>query len=323
LTAPASRNDSALHSGGLPDSPNIGPSAALHGSELLKQGFSVDEVVHNYGDLCQAVTGLAFEVEAPINVDEFRTLNRCLDDAIAGAVTEFAHQRESLTIDKGVQALNERLGYLAHELRNQLQMAMLAAAAMKSGSVGLTGATAALLDNSLTRLRNLIDRSLADVRVTAGMPTRHEPIVLADFIAEMKVSGALESRVRECKFHVHEVERGLVVIADREMLVSAVSNLLQNAFKFTERHTEVSLNAYAAGNRILIEISDHCGGLPAGAFETMFLPFTQVGLDTSGLGLGLSIARRSVEANLGVLSVRDVPGSGCVFTIDLPRTLLP
>jgi signal transduction histidine kinase len=323
LTAPASRNDSAGSGGALPDSPNIGPSAALHGSELLKQGFSVDEVVHNYGDLCQAITGLAFEDEAPINVDEFRTLNRCLDDAIAGAVTEFANQRESSTIDKGVQALNERLGFLAHELRNQLQMAMLATAAMKSGSVGLTGATAALLDNSLTRLRNLIDRSLADVRVTAGMPTRHEPIVLADFIAEMKVSGALESRVRECKFHVHEVERGLVVIADREMLVSAVSNLLQNAFKFTERHTEVSLNAYAAGNRILIEIADHCGGLPVGASETMFLPFTQVGLDSSGLGLGLSIARRSVEANLGVLSVRDVPGSGCVFIIDLPRTLLP
>jgi signal transduction histidine kinase len=323
LTAPASRNDSALPGGGLPDSPNIGPSAALHGSELLKQGFSVDEVVHNYGDLCQAVTGLAFEVEAPINVDEFRTLNRCLDDAIVGAVTEFAHQRESLTIDKGVQALNERLGYLAHELRNQLQMAMLAAAAMKSGSVGLSGATAALLDNSLTRLRNLIDRSLADVRVTAGMPTRHELIVLADFIAEMKISGALESRSRECKFHVHEVEKGLAIIADREMLASAVSNLLQNAFKFTERHTEVSLNAYAAGNRILIEVADHCGGLPDRALETMFLPFAQVGQDTSGLGLGLSIARRSVEANLGVLSVRDVPGSGCVFTIDLPQTLLP
>ena len=105
------------------------------------------------------------------------------------------------------------------------------------------------------------------------------------------------------------------------MLASAVSNLLQNAFKFTKHRTEVSLNAHAAGNRVLIEIADHCGGLPVGAAETMFLPFTQVGLDNSGLGLGLSIARRSVEANQGILTVRDVPGSGCVFTIDLPRTL--
>ena len=51
----------------------------------------------------------------------------------------------------------------------------------------------------------------------------------------------------------------------------------------------------------------------------MFLPFTQGSADKSGLGLGLSIARRVIEANQGTLSVKDQPGSGCVFTIDLPR----
>ena len=56
-----------------------------------------------------------------------------------------------------------------------------------------------------------------------------------------------------------------------------------------------------------------------GAVEDMFLPFKQSGEDRSGLGLGLAICRRSVEANNGVLSVRDVAGSGCVFTIALPR----
>ena len=323
LSDPASRNDSALPGGRLTDSPAIVPSATLHGSELLKQGFTVDEVVHNYGDLCQSITGLAFEDKAPINVDEFRTLNRCLDDAIAGAVTEFALQQDSLTVDKGVQALNERLGYLAHELRNLIHTAMLAVTAMKSGSVGLTGATSAILDRSLIGMSNLIDRSLADVRVTAGMPMRSELIMLTDFVAEVKISGSLEARARNCGLHVHAVEKGLAIDADREMLASAVNNLLQNAFKFTKQGTEVSLNAYAVGNRVLIEIADHCGGLPVGAAETMFQPFIQVGKNSSGLGLGLSIARRSVEANHGILSVRDVPGSGCVFTIELPRTRLP
>ena len=51
----------------------------------------------------------------------------------------------------------------------------------------------------------------------------------------------------------------------------------------------------------------------------MFQAFTQVGADRSGLGLGLSICRRSVEANNGTLGVRNLPGKGCVFTIDLPR----
>ncbi len=323
LTDPSSRNDAVMPRVRLTDSPNIVPSATLHGSELLKQGFSVDEVIHNYGDLCQAITGLAFENEAPINVDEFRTLNRCLDDAIAGAVTEFSHQKDSVTIDKGVQASNERLGQLAHELRNLINTAMLAVTAMKLGTVAVNGATGAVLDRSLMGLRNLVDRSLADVRVAAGMPTRNELILLDDFIAEIKISGSLEARARECIFHVHGVEKRLAVDADREMLASAVSNLLQNAFKFTKHRTEVSLNAYAAGNRVLIEIADHCGGLPAGAAETMFLPFSQVGEDTTGLGLGLSIARRSIESHHGTLSVRDVPGSGCVFTVDLPRARLP
>jgi signal transduction histidine kinase len=98
-----------------------------------------------------------------------------------------------------------------------------------------------------------------------------------------------------------------------------VGNLVQNALKFTHSHTEVTLNAYAVADRILIDVKDHCGGLPAGDAETMFLPFTQNSDDKSGLGLGLSIARRSVESNEGTLSVRDVPGTGCIFTINLPR----
>ena len=55
--------------------------------------------------------------------------------------------------------------------------------------------------------------------------------------------------------------------------------------------------------------------------ETLFAPFTQHGADRSGLGLGLSISRRAVEANGGTLRLRDVPGTGCIFTIDLPQTV--
>jgi signal transduction histidine kinase len=107
------------------------------------------------------------------------------------------------------------------------------------------------------------------------------------------------------------------------MLAAAVGNLLQNAFKFTERNTEVSLRAYASGDRVLIDVADGCGGLPAGDAEKMFQAFTQNGQDRSGLGLGLSISRSSVQANDGILRVRDLPGEGCVFTIDLPRRSLP
>jgi signal transduction histidine kinase len=102
-----------------------------------------------------------------------------------------------------------------------------------------------------------------------------------------------------------------------------LSNLLQNAFKFTARRTEVTLTAYGSADRVRIDVADHCGGLQSGEAEAMFLPFVQTAGDKTGLGLGLSICRRSVEANGGLLSVRNHPGTGCVFTIDLPRHSLP
>jgi signal transduction histidine kinase len=318
-----SRKVSGPSGGGISGSSEIGVMAGRHGRELLQHGFTVEQVVHDYGDLCQAITDLAFEHSAPIEIDEFRTLNRCLDNAIASAVTEYCYQRDSIVEDQQAHAWNERLGVFAHELRNLIHTATLALTAIRTGNVGVAGATAGILDRSLVGLRNLIDRSLTEVRMTAGLPVQHRLFSLADFIAEVKYSASLEAHVKECELTVADVDRRLAVDADRDLLLAAVGNLLQNAFKFTHRHTAVTLKAYAAANRILIDVEDHCGGLPPGDTEKLFLPFMQRGSDRSGLGLGLSISRLSVEANGGILSVRDVPGSGCVFTIDLPRHSLP
>lgn len=306
---------------------NLAPSevshtAARHGQELLRHGFTIDQVVHDYGDLCQAITDLAVEKQFQIDIDEFRTLNRCLDNGIAEAVTEFSFQRDSVVARQGEQALEERLAEFAHEMRNALNVAMMAFAVIKVGGVGTAGATGSVLDRSLIGMKSLIDRSLSEVRVAAGMPIQSQLFSLADFVAEVKLSAQLEADLRGCTFAVKRVERELAVEADRDLLLSAVGNLLQNAFKFTEKDSEVTLNCYAAANRILIEVGDHCGGLRADDAEKMFLPFTQTGEDRTGLGLGLSISRKSVEANNGTLSVRNRPGAGCVFTIELPRRAL-
>lgn len=147
-----SRKISGPAGGGRPTLSEIGASAVLHGRELLTHGFTVDQVVHDYGDLCQGITDLAFERDAPISIDEFRTLNRCLDNAIADAVTEFSYQRDTLVADKAAQAMNERLGFLAHELRNLINTATLAVTAIKARNVGVVGATGATLDRSLIGL---------------------------------------------------------------------------------------------------------------------------------------------------------------------------
>jgi signal transduction histidine kinase len=301
------------------ESPAMGISATAHGGELLRNGFTVEELVHDYGDLCQAITGLALESGVPFTMAEFRTLNRCLDDAIANAITEYARQRDSLLADRQADAFNVRLGHFAHELRNQLSTATLALMVLKNGGVGLASATGAVLDRSLVNLRTLIDRSLAEVRMNADAELQVQRFSLADFIGDLKAAGDLEAAVRGCTLFVATVDPQLAVEADRDLLFSAVGNLLQNAFKFTRAGSEVTLNAYSVDDRILIDIGDDCGGLPGGDTTAMFAPFAQAAADRSGLGLGLSIARRSVEANQGRLAVRDRPGHGCVFTIDLPR----
>jgi signal transduction histidine kinase len=297
-------------------------AAARLGRELLQDGFTIEQVVHDYGDLCQAITDLAHERDEKFEVDEFRTLNRCLDNGIADAVKEFSRQRDFIAAVRESDAINQRLGFLAHELRNGLNTAALALQAIKGGNVGLNGATGAILDRSLVGLRTLIDRSLTEVRMAAGIVVERRLFSLADFIAEVKLSASLEADVRGCTLLVSEVDPHLAVEADRDLLFAAVGNLLQNAFKFTEPGSEVTLSSYGAADRVLLDIKDNCGGLPAGDALRIFQPFVRTGQDTSGLGLGLSISRRSVEANSGTLSVRDIPGTGCVFTINLPRRSL-
>ncbi|MEO8081155.1 MAG: HAMP domain-containing sensor histidine kinase [Caldimonas sp.] len=295
----------------------MGVTAAAHGKDLLDLGYSVDQVVHDYGDLCQAITELAFERDAPFAIGEFRTLNRCLDNAIADAVTEFGFQRESnLARQQGAEDI-QRAGFLAHELRNALGTATIALRALETSGMPVSAATGSVLKRSLIAMGNLIAQTLDEVR--HGAPGKRETFSLASFVADAHDTWELAARLAGTALKVPPVDPTLAVFGNRELLLSALGNLLQNAFKFTCANSTVTLRAYAFGELVLIDVTDHCGGLPPGSTEWMFTPFTQRGDDASGLGLGLSIARQSIEADAGTLSVRDVPGSGCVFTIGLPR----
>jgi signal transduction histidine kinase len=302
-----------LSSSGVSDDA-IRKTASEHGGDLLRIGFTVAQVVYVYGDVCQAVTELAEELQAPITTDEFRTLNRCVDEAIAEAVTEFTRQRERSITNEGT----ERLAVLAHELRNQLSAAMLAFEVLKTGSVGITGSTGAVLGRSLVGLRDIIARSFAHVRLESGLQ-RRERIKVSELIEEAEVDGTMEATSRGLTLRVGAVESGVDVEVDRQMIAAALTNLLQNAFKFSHAAGRVSLTTNVTHSRVMFEIEDECGGLPPGKVEELFRPFEQRSANRTGLGLGLAISRRGVESNGGTLRVRDLPGRGCVFVIDLPR----
>lgn len=296
----------------------ISDSAAIYGRDLLRNGFSVAQVVHGYGDVCQIVTALATELGEPISAQEFHLFNRCLDDAIAGAVTSYASQRERDLAYEGT----ERLGVMAHELRNLLNTAILSFDVIKKGTVGLGGRTAAVHSRSLAQIHALVEHSLAEVRLGAGTPA-FERVSVFEFIAEIVIVATLEAEGYGVRLTVESVDEDIGIEIDRQLLASAVTNLLQNAFKYTRPHGRVTLATRVSGDSVLIEVSDECGGLPAGKAEDLFGPFTRRSSDRSGLGLGLMIAMRAVRANSGDLYVRDFPGTGCVFTIQLPRKTLP
>ncbi|OXC76082.1 Two-component hybrid sensor and regulator [Caballeronia sordidicola] len=308
---------------GSPDSESsacaLDTSAAKHARELLQLGFSIDQVVHGYGDLYQAIMDLMNEVDASFPVEELRTLNRCLDNAIASAVTEFVTQLESIAAHDTALQITEKIGYLTHDLRSLIGTAMLAFATAKAGNLVLSGATGTVLEHSLFGLRDLIDQSLAETRAMIGSSIDGDVFSVAEFIEEVKFAAELAAHVHGCALVVTAVSPTLNARGDRDLLYSSLGNLIQNAFKFTRPHTEVRLSAYTEADRILIDVADHCGGLPDGDVEKMFLPFTQSANDRSGLGLGLATARQNVELNGGSLSARDLPGIGCVFTISLPR----
>jgi hypothetical protein len=284
---------------------------------LLKQGFSIAQVVYDYGDLCQAITELALELRVPIATEDFQTMNQCLDDAIASAVTEYARLRD---VDASGAEI-KRQGFFAHELRNHLHTALLAFQMVKSGKVGMTGSTMGVLERSLRALRDLIDRSVSEVRLTAG--TYHkERVLVTDFLEELEIAASMEASDRGLQFDVERVEDKLFVEVDRQLFASAISNLLQNAFKFTRPSGQVWLRTRPQVDRVSIEIEDECGGLPPGATEALFQPFERRG-DRGGLGLGLAISRQAVEAHGGRISVRDIPGKGCVFVVEMPLAEAP
>jgi signal transduction histidine kinase len=296
----------------------INDSASRHGHDLLMQGLTVSQVVHGYGDICQSITELALETAVPISTEDFHTLNRCLDDAIAGAVSEYGRERIEATLAEETARGSQRLGFLAHELRNVLHTATLAFDILQTGNVGITGSTGTLLQRSLRGLDALIGRSLAEIRLSQCSLDRQRFLV-AGFIGDVTLPAKLESDAKGVTFTVLPVDAELAIEADRQILQAVVMNVLQNSFKFTRPHTRVTLRVRGDSERVLIEVEDECGGLPGGSALDLFRSFEQRGADRTGVGLGLAFCRWAVEANGGQIHARNIPDVGCVFTIDLPR----
>ncbi|MDB5037444.1 MAG: hypothetical protein JWQ35_972 [Bacteriovoracaceae bacterium] len=292
-------------------------AAASHGKEFLRLGYSLSHVVHSYGAMCQSITELANQKNAKISPTEFNILNGCLDVAIAAAVSEFQFQSDEASEEREMK----HLGFLAHELRSALSSAVVAHEMIRAGLVGTGGSTANALEACFVRMRNLIDRSLSEVRMRADADLFIEKFRLSELLDQILITANIDA-IKRSQTLVTEFDRKIVIETDRQFILSAVANLVQNAIKYTKTNGKIFIRARSEVERVFIEVEDECGGLETEKISSLFQPFVQENVDRTGLGLGLAIARRAIHLSEGTIIVRNTPDRGCAFIIEIPKILI-
>jgi len=292
--------------------------ASDHGKELMRLNYTLSHVVHSYGAICQAVTEVAQRKKINISPNEFNELNLCLDIAIAAAVSEFQFI--------SVQAIEERevqhLGFLVHELRNALSSATVAHEMITQGLVGTGGSTARVLKESFIRMRNLMDRSLSEIRMRSDPTVHIEEFRLNVLLDQILLTAQSEAQAKKQTL-ASDVNSEIVLETDRQLLLSAIANIIQNALKYSKVGGHISIRAATSANNVVIEIEDEGGGIEPEALRNLLKPFVSGGFDQSGLGLGLTIVQRAIFLLQGKISVRNHPGVGCVFLLEVPKKILP
>lgn len=290
--------------------PGRSEAAARLGEERFRSGDEPMDLVNYYGTACEAISEAARRAGAILLARELQVLNRCVDAAIAEAIRQYWIQSNRARHDQDVEAY----GQLMHEMRNQLSTAMMAFSLIRSGRTPLDGRTSDLVDRSLSQLEELLAQSLIDVRVqTSASRVRPERVRLSPFLRDL--AEALP-RERGIALAV-EVDQSIELDVDRQLLGSAITNLLQNALKFTAEGGQVVVRGHQSRRTVILEVEDQCGGIPSDKLEAIFEPFVQAGQDRSGLGLGLSIVKEAVLAHGGAIHVANTL-NGCVFTVELP-----
>jgi signal transduction histidine kinase len=312
--ASASDEPAIARAAGRPFEAEVARTAGTHGNELQKRGYTLSHVVHAYGSMCQAITELAIEDKESITPIEFRKLNRCLDVAIAGAVTTF--QARHIRVDSSREI--EHLGFLAHELRNALTTVNVSLRLIKNGVVGFGGSTGQVLDRGLKHIQELIDRSLTEVRLRVDPKVHAEPAFLLQLVDQIVVTAGVEAQAKNQKLEIR-IDPTLVIEADPYLLYSALSNIIQNAIKYTHAGGVIQVRGNLVGDQAIIEVEDQCGGLRSALPSDLFKAFEQQHKDRDGIGLGLTIAHRAVTLNHGTIDVKNLPERGCIFSIKLPN----
>jgi len=184
----------------------------------------------------------------------------------------------------------------------------------------------ALLANEAERLHRMVESLLSFGRIEAGAYAWHlEPAGIADLVPGILEEFRRESQARERQVEC-DIEEGLPPIrADREGLSRALWNLLENAAKYSPPGSPIRVAARRQGNSVLLAVEDEGSGIPAAERDRIFQKFVrgaeakQAGV--RGVGIGLALVKRIMEAHGGSVRLETELGRGSTFTLVLPAAV--
>jgi signal transduction histidine kinase len=231
---------------------------------------------------------------------------------VAASVRAYAALRDREIVEQAMQ----HYSFIAHEIRGPLQTARLTAALLLTEQEPKRQKYFARLDKAITQASQLIDDSIVQARLSGDSRVSPRPIAVPKLVDTICAEIEEQAQARSIAI-VKDVET-LQVEADQKLLLSAITNLMRNALKFSCEGGRVTLRARALEDRVLFEVEDSCGGMPEDLPPKLFQPFVQENADRSGFGLGLSIVKRAIEAHHGSIRVVNRPNEGCTFVLDLP-----
>jgi signal transduction histidine kinase len=218
---------------------------------------------------------------------------------------------------------NDFIAIASHELRTPLSVILGYATFLKEDAQGEVSSHASAVLNSALRMRNLIE-DMTNLRYLklgeAELVREHIPLVAIFQAAQSDVESMMEAKSHVLEVHPPDV--GLIVVVDRIKLGMALTNLLNNANKFTPSGGRITLTYERKPGAVWIVVRDTGVGIPQDQLERVFEEFHQVEDHMTrrhgGMGLGLSIAKALVEAHGGrIWADSDGPGRGSTFYISL------
>jgi signal transduction histidine kinase len=299
---------------------SLGENAVEHGAQRLNLGFNVAEVVREYGMLHRCIIDIAGEGALTIAADEQRVIARWVNQGLASAVSQYVTDRDT----EQQREASENLGVIAHEIRTALASALGAVELLQQMELAGGGPPVELLQRSLRRVTGVVDNVLTHASFSVSLRPRLATLSLRKALEEAALDGSAQAQAKGIDVVVTAAE-DLAMDADARLLRSAVANLLDNALKFSPPKSTVNIRASRTPGHMLVEIEDACGGLPPGRADDVFKLEAQRGQGETEttFGLGLPIAQQAARAHNGTLKVRDLPGKGCIFTLDLPAKAPP